>query len=157
MFRGKRAQIIAAVRQLSARYALRKQPVAGTHTNAETRLLSAHYRPLLTHYWPIIDHYKPCWTAAMKIVRDCASLNFPWNPLETGDWLTTADRFSEAKPFEYEDTYLRFGQRGGLMKVSARRFTQFGRINLKPRILILLSWFFEEFLTDLQNFHFGWS
>ena len=55
---------IAAVRQLSARYALRKQSVAGTHTDAETRLLSAHYRPLLTHYRPIIDHYKPYWTAA---------------------------------------------------------------------------------------------
>ena len=46
----------AAVRQLSARYALRKQSVTGTHTNAETRLLSAHYRTLLTHYRRIIDH-----------------------------------------------------------------------------------------------------
>ena len=64
IIRGYRLIMPAAVRQLSARYALRKQPVAGTHTNAETRLLSAHYRPLLTHYRPIIDHYKPCWTAA---------------------------------------------------------------------------------------------
>ena len=43
----------------------------------------------------------------------------------------------------YEDTYLRFGQRGGLTKVSTCRFTQFGRIDLKTWILIVLSWFFE--------------
>ena len=54
-----------------------------------------------------------------------------------------------------EDSCLRIGLRAGCFDSTRCRFTQFGRIDLKTRILMLLSWFFEELLTELKNFHFG--